>query len=58
MWEANAKVVEKFYGGYVNWDERFYLCPECGELIYESDWSFGDLLHYICPVCEFTDSED
>lgn len=58
MWEANAKVVEKFYGGYVNWDERFYLCPECGEPIYECDWAFMDLLHYICPVCEFTDNED
>lgn len=55
MWEANAKIVEEVYGGYVDWEERFYNCPECGEPIYESDWDDYELANTICPVCEFVE---
>lgn len=58
MWEANAKIVEEVYGGYVDWEERFYNCPECGEPIYESDWDANELVHFLCPVCEFNEEED
>lgn len=57
MWEKNAYEVINIYGGYVDWEERFYLCPECGEPIYECDWTRDELEHYLCPVCEF-DGED
>lgn len=57
MWETNAKFVEKVYGGYVDWEERFYNCPECGEPIYECDWNDRELTEFICPICEFTDEE-
>ena len=61
MWENNAKYVEQVYGAYVDWEERFYICPECGEPIYEFDWSndeLGDLLcDFLCPICEFKEEE-
>ena len=38
MWEINAEIVSDIYGGYVDWDERFYNCPDCDEPIYECDW--------------------
>ena len=53
MWEINADIVSDIYGGYVDWDERFYNCPECGEPIYECDWSTCELLEFYCPVCGF-----
>lgn len=56
IWEQIAHLVEVNYGGFVNWDERFFECPECGESIYECDWDSTDLFdgrdYYICPVCE------
>lgn len=57
MWEANAKLVEEVYGGYVDWEERFYLCPECDEPIYECDWSTLELTKHLCPICEFEEEE-
>ena len=57
-WEVNAKMVEADYGQYVNWEERFYNCPECGEPIYESDWSATELVDAICPVCGFDEESE
>ena len=57
MWEINANEVFEVYGGYVDWEERFYECPECGEPIYECDWSDKELNKYLCPVCEFNGEE-
>lgn len=50
-WKEAAHLCEIIYGAYVNWDERFFICPECGEPIYEVDWKDIDLS--FCPVCEF-----
>lgn len=58
MWEINANWVEKIYGGFVDWEERFYNCPECGEPIYECDWIGSELGEFMCPVCEFTNEAD
>lgn len=54
MWEANAKYVEETFTVYVDWEERFYECPECGELIYECDWTADELIE-LCPICGFND---
>lgn len=51
-WEENAHLVHKEYGSYVNWEEQFYICPLCGEPVYECDWSSKTLSKYICPICE------
>lgn len=58
MWEQNARAVEEIYGGYVDWNERFYICPECEEPIYEYDWSVNQLTEAYCPVCGFTGDDD
>lgn len=52
MWEKNALLIEKLYGVWVNWEERFYICPECGEPVYECDWEEEDFRRFICPICE------
>lgn len=56
-WEEIAFEIEEVYGGYVDWDERFFECPECGEPIYECDWSINDFIDKICPVCDFNGEE-
>lgn len=48
-WEYVAKMCEDVYGIYVDWEEKFFICPECDEPIYECD--FDDFS--VCPVCEF-----
>jgi len=57
MWEENAKYVEQVYGAYVNWEERFYECPECGEPVYECDWLNDELCDFLCPICKFSEEE-
>ena len=52
MWEARAKEVEEVYGGFVDWDEAFYICPECGEPVYKCDWNEDELTKFLCPICE------
>ena len=49
-WEKAAKLCEELFGTFVDWDERFFICPECDEPIYECD--FKDHGWYTCPVCE------
>lgn len=50
-WYEAAEYCEEAFGSYVDWDEGFFICPECAEPIYEVDWdkhSEWDM----CPVCE------
>lgn len=60
-WERLANEVELVYGGFVDRDEGFFECPECGEPIYSCDWNDSDFalgrryigrLRLYCPVCE------
>lgn len=51
-WEENAEYIKGNWGG-VNYVERCYICPECGEPIYESDWTPRELSEFLCPVCEW-----
>ena len=57
MWEKRAKEAWT-YGSDVDWKERYYLCPECGEAIYDGDWSEEYLHNFICPICGFKGEED
>ena len=52
-WEAAAKYCEDTFGVYVDWEERFFHCPECDEPIYECDFDNFTM----CPICEI-DWED
>ena len=58
QWEKNAIYVNDTYGAYVNWEDRFYECPECGEPVYEDDWSERELRQYLCPICEDGDGDE
>ena len=50
-WKHVAKYCEEEFGAYVDWQERFFECPECGEPIYECDWE--DHTNWgMCPICE------
>ena len=53
MWEKIAKEIEQIFGVYVDWEERFYECPECGEPVYECDWTDEELKEEVCPICGF-----
>ena len=51
-WEKCARFCEKAYGIFVDWDEEFFICPECDEPIYKCDWEdYG--CWTVCPICEF-----
>lgn len=58
FWEQNARIASEWFGAQVNLDERFYICPECGEPIYENDYDEEDveLMNVLCPVCGFTEN--
>ena len=57
QWESNANYVARVYGSFVDWDERFYLCPECGEPVYECDWDENTLCDEYCPICGFMEED-
>ncbi len=50
-WEEAAKYCEDTYGSFINWEEEFFVCPECDEPILKEDWEEHNFT--ICPVCEF-----
>ena len=51
-WHTAAVMCEELYGIHVNMKEGSFICPECGEPIYESDWE--DHLEWDeCPICGF-----
>ena len=64
-WEKLAKYCGDVYGVQVDMEDRFFICPYCGEPLYEADWSYVDL-HWspeydkymthkmFCPICEET----
>jgi hypothetical protein len=56
-WKQAAKFCEKTYGSYVDWDEGFFICPECDDPIYECDWEDCDDWD-VCPVCDFNFAEE
>jgi RNA polymerase subunit RPABC4/transcription elongation factor Spt4 len=57
-WELNANTAKEVYGCHVDYEERFYICPYCGETVYEEDWSEESLEEFMCPICEDEDAEE
>ena len=50
VWDELAALVErKWYDTEINRDEEYFICPHCGEPIYECD--FPEIEDYMCPVC-------
>ena len=51
-WDEAAKYCHDTYGSYVDEEERFFVCPECEEPLYESDYE--DIETWgMCPVCDY-----
>lgn len=50
-WRQAAQMCEEVYGIFVDWEEKFFICPECDEPIYMEDWESHDWK--TCPICEF-----
>lgn len=63
-WNTVASCVENIYGGIVDWGEEYFVCPDCGELIYADDFSDFEVIpavqtkinqedneYYLCPIC-------
>ena len=50
-WERAARKAQEVYGIQIDWHERFFICPECNEPIYECDWDEEDF--DVCPICGF-----
>ena len=57
-WFNVANSVSNDYCTLVDFDERFFICPECGEPIYDEDWNDTDFENNtICPICGFNGDE-
>ena len=50
-WLEAAVYCEETFGVHVDMKEGLFICPECGEQIYECDWRDHDWNY--CPICEF-----
>lgn len=58
-WYRFYKHVDAIFGVEADLEERFFICPECGEPIYECDWIDSDYWlgqpyakKWHCPICE------
>ena len=50
-WYYVSQYIIEEDGGYVDWDEEFFICPKCNGLVYKRDYPCIDL-RMICPICE------
>lgn len=59
QWKKAAIHGAAVYGVFVDADEHFFECPDCGEPLYECDWGFDTTngWHH-CPICEFDFGRD
>lgn len=57
-WEQRAMFLEKEYGVYVDWKNRYYVCPRCDCEVSEEDWEYDEYLtdlfeETLCPFCRW-----
>lgn len=51
-WLEAGTYCEEVYGMTMNTKEGYFVCPECGEPIFEEDWRDHDGWE-VCPICGF-----
>ena len=51
-WFEAGTYCEETYGMTMNTKEGYFVCPECGEPIFEEDWKDHDDWE-VCPICGF-----
>ena len=49
-WKDMAVFCEVTFGSHVDYEEGFFICPECDEPLYEDDYPGHDF--HTCPICE------
>lgn len=52
-WYGAATLCEELYGVFADYDEEYFICPNCGEPIYKSDWWRRENWAN-CPICELS----
>lgn len=53
-WEENIEYIKEYYGNdFINYDEGYYQCPICGDVVYEYDWKQIEFAEFRCPICEW-----
>ena len=50
-WYGMARKCSEDYGSHVDYEEDFFICPECGEPMLVEDWPKHNW--DICPICGF-----
>ena len=50
-WLEAGVYCEETFGVDMNAKEGFFVCPECGELLFEDD--FKEHCWDTCPICDF-----
>ena len=50
-WLEAAVYCEETFGMSLNTKEGYFVCPECGELLFEQDWKGHSW--EVCPICDF-----
>ena len=50
-WLVAGTYCEETFGATLNSKEGYFVCPECGELLFEMDWENHDWS--VCPICDF-----
>lgn len=56
-WERVATFIEKEFDTYINWEEEFFVCPECGDPVFKADYPMIEV-GMLCPICEFAPDEE
>lgn len=51
-WAEAGTLCEELYGVHMDTKEGFFICPECGEPVYEIDWPDHEDWSE-CPICGF-----
>jgi hypothetical protein len=49
-WYEAAKYLEETYDTVVDYDQEYFICPECQEPIYFDD--YPEVPDEYCPICE------
>lgn len=55
-WFEAGGYCEEIYGMTMNTEENYFVCPECGEPVFEEDWIKHDEWDK-CPICGFVFEE-
>ena len=56
IWQMAAEIAEDVFDMPVDYDEGYFICPDCGEPLYDEDWPNWHWEY--CPICHFPIDEN